>query len=51
MVVEKGCIKRISTIRQIINGYNGNNDSCFGKSIVAIILKGWFRSTYNIKLH
>lgn len=31
MVVEKGCIKRISTIRQIINGLNlcnGNNDSC-----------------------
>lgn len=31
MVVEKGCIKRISTIKQIIDGLNlcnGNNDSC-----------------------
>ena len=24
MAVGKGCIKRISTIRQIINGHNGN---------------------------
>lgn len=31
MVVGKGCIRRISTIKQIIDGLdlcNGNNDSC-----------------------
>ncbi len=41
MVVKKECIKRISTIKQIIDGLNlcnGNNDFFGNKSIIAIIL-------------